>query len=154
MARSVWDDLPDFDRMFDSLARGMMRPFTFRPLLTGSGPSGPYLPSTDILHEDGDVLVRMDLPGIDPKKDVTVSLEQDTLIVRGERKEQKEVQEGAYFRRESARGAFERRIPMPPGIAEDAITASYKEGVLEVRVRDAHKQVEAPKPKQIPVETS
>jgi HSP20 family protein len=154
MARSIWDDLPDFDRMFDSLTRGMMRPFTFRPPLTGSGPSGPYLPSTDILHEDGDVLVRMDLPGVDPSNDVTVSLEQDTLIVYGERKEQKEVKEGAYFRRESARGTFERRIPMPPGITEDAINASYRDGVLEIRVREAAKQVEAPQPKQIPIKTS
>lgn len=154
MARSVWDDLPDLDRMFDSLARGMMRPLTLRPLLTGSGPSGPYLPSTDILHEESDVLIRMDLPGIDPKNDVTVSLEQDSLIVRGERKEQREVKEGGYLRRESARGTFERRIPMPPGISEDAINASYKDGVLEVRVKEAAKQVEASKPKQILVETS
>lgn len=111
----------------------------------------PFLPATDVYAKDGDLIVRVELPGIDPREDVSVQVEGGELVVRGERKQREEVKEEAYYRMEASFGSFERRIPMPEGIDVDAIEAAYTDGVLTVTVPKAAREIEPPRATEIPV---
>jgi len=89
----------------------------------------PYVRVEDFLEEDAYVL-RAEIPGVDPDKDVEVSVENDMLTIRGERHEETKEKN----RREFHYGAFRRTVSLPKGSQADKITASYDDGVLEVRV--------------------
>jgi HSP20 family molecular chaperone IbpA len=80
--------------------------------------------------EDDTYVLRADLPGIDPDKDVEISLEDDVLTIKGERRE--EVKE--RHRQELRYGSFVRSVHLPGNATEGDVTASYADGVLEVRV--------------------
>lgn len=83
---------------------------------------------------DGNTLVvRAELPGIDPDKDVEVTVTEGSLQIKGERQEKKEHKEKDSYRSEFRYGSFVRRLPLPEGVKQEDITASYKDGVLEVR---------------------
>jgi HSP20 family protein len=79
--------------------------------------------------KDGELIVRFDLPGVDPK-DVDVSLEGDTLTLTGERKS---THEGKAYR-EMRYGRFERTLTVPEGVDPAKVQASYTNGVLEIRL--------------------
>jgi HSP20 family protein len=147
--RSFWDDLVELDRPFMDLFRPFALPrwrtrFAFTAEL-------PYMPAADVFSRDGDIVVRVELPGIDPEKDVKVTLEEGVLDIKGERKQEKEIKEEGYYRKESSYGAFERRIPLPSGIKEADIKADYKDGVLEVVVAGGAKALPKPSAKEIPI---
>lgn len=89
----------------------------------------PYVRVEDYLDE-GAYVVRAELPGVDPDKDVEVSVENDMLTIRGERREETKEKN----RREFHYGSFRRTLALPRGANPDLITASYTDGVLEVRV--------------------
>ena len=89
----------------------------------------PYVRIEDYVEGDTYV-VRAEMPGIDPDKDVTVTVDEDRLTISGERREE----EKDKNRRELHYGSFTRTVTLPPGARADAITASYTDGVLEVRV--------------------
>lgn len=89
----------------------------------------PYVRVEDYV-DDGDYVLRAELPGIDPEKDVEVTVENDMLTIRGERRE--ETKDKSH--REFHYGSFRRTITLPKGASADKITASYTDGVLEVRV--------------------
>lgn len=89
----------------------------------------PYVRVEDYL-EEGAYVLRAELPGIDPAKDVEVEVEGDMLHIRGERRE--ETKEKNH--REFHYGSFRRTVSLPKGADADKITASYNDGVLEVRV--------------------
>lgn len=88
-------------------------------------------PAVDVQDEAGKVTVKADLPGID-RKDVEVSVEDGTLIIRGEKKEESKTREKGYVRTERAYGAFYRSIELPVEVDESKVSAQYKDGVLEV----------------------
>jgi HSP20 family protein len=89
----------------------------------------PYVRVEDFL-EEGAYVLRAELPGIDPEKDIEVSIENDLLTIRGERREETKEKN----RREFHYGSFRRTVSLPKGADADQITASYTDGVLEVRV--------------------
>jgi HSP20 family protein len=89
----------------------------------------PYVRVEDFL-EEGAYVLRAELPGIDPEKDIEVSIENDLLTIRGERREETKEKN----RREFHYGSFRRTVSLPKGANADQITASYTDGVLEVRV--------------------
>ncbi|UKA68851.1 Hsp20/alpha crystallin family protein [Arthrobacter sp. FW306-05-C] len=83
---------------------------------------------------DGNTLVvRAELPGIDPEKDVDVTIADGVLSIKAERQEKKEHKDKDSYRSEFRYGSFMRRIPLPSGVQQGDITASYKDGLLEVR---------------------
>ncbi|GAA1118970.1 Hsp20/alpha crystallin family protein [Nesterenkonia jeotgali] len=89
-----------------------------------------FVPAVDA-HRDGeDLVLRADLPGVDPEKDVAVELTGRTLTVSGERRSETEA-EGL---REVRYGSFSRTVTLPGEVSSDAISASYESGVLTVRV--------------------
>ena len=89
----------------------------------------PYVRIEDFM-EEGAYVLRAELPGIDPEQDVEVSVENDMLTIRGERREETKEKN----RREFHYGSFRRTVSLPKGADPAKITASYTDGVLEVRV--------------------
>ncbi len=90
-------------------------------------------PPIESYIKDGNLVVRADVPGLDPK-DIEISILHDVLTIKGERKGEKEVKEKDYLRREVSYGAFERRLSLPEGAAADKIQATFKNGVIEVSI--------------------
>lgn len=84
--------------------------------------------------ENGDIVVRAELPGIDPAKDVHVTLEDDVLTIHAERRDQRTEESEGTRRSEFHYGMLTRRLHVPRGIDPDAIAATYRDGILEVRV--------------------
>lgn len=106
------------------------------------------VPAVDVLTREDDLVVRAELPGL-TEKDVEITLDGRTLIVRGERREEHETKETTYHSREITYGRFERHVPLPEGIDADKIHASLTDGVLEVVVPHAAELTGA---KRIPIE--
>ena len=142
-----WDEMFALERRMDELMR------TFLGTRTTIG-RRPFVPPIDVYEREGDLVVRTELPGLDPVKDVKVRVEDGALVITGERRQKEEVEEKDFYRLETSYGAFTRRVALPEGIDEDTITADYKEGVLEVVVPKAAAQIETPKMKEIPVHTT
>lgn len=89
---------------------------------------------TDMRRENGGLVVTVEMPGIDPEKDVDISIDGDMLTIKGEKTEEKETKDEDRYLRERRFGRFERRIVLPDGVDADAIKASYDKGILTVRV--------------------
>ena len=85
---------------------------------------------------DNDQLVgRAELPGVDPDKDVSVTVDDDILTIKAERSSQTSDKTDSGYRSEFQCGSFPRQLRMPPGTQADQIVAIYKDGVLEIRLR-------------------
>ena len=108
-----------------------------------------WAPAVDIQETENELVVTADLPGID-EKDLDVRVENNTLTIRGERKQEKKVTEGEYLRVERAYGSFTRSFSLPNTVDTGAIKAEYHDGVLTVRMP---KREEA-KPKQVKINVS
>ncbi len=134
-APTSWDPLgladrwADMERLF-SLRPGFFHPFlsTFRNMATGE-----WVPSIDVYKENGNLVVKADLPGI-KKTDIHVSVEHGDLIIQGERKEEKELKQEDLFRVERRTGSFFRRMSLGFEVEPDKVDASFRDGVLEIRV--------------------
>jgi HSP20 family protein len=84
--------------------------------------------------EDGAHFVRAELPGIDPERDVEITITDGLLSVHAERREEKKEKTPHGYRTEFRYGAFARTLPLPAGAREDEVAATYIDGVLEIRV--------------------
>ncbi len=107
---------------------------------------GSWAPSVDIYEQDGSLVLKAELPGIDPK-DVDVHVENNVLTLRGERKLDTEVKRESYHRVERSYGAFSRSFNLPNAVDTEKIKAEFKDGVLRLLLP---KKEEA-KPKQISI---
>lgn len=96
-------------------------------------PSSIRMPSLDVYEEKDSVVVKAELPGL-KKEDVEVNLVGANLTIKGEKKEDKEVKEDDYYRRERSYGSFLRTVALPCEVKSEEIKASFKDGVLEVRM--------------------
>lgn len=147
MALVKWDPFRDIitlrermDRMFeDSLSRFRMPEEATMPTF--------WSPSVDIYETDENIVLKAELPGVD-KKEVSVEVKDNTLILKGERKREKEVKEENYHRVERSFGTFMRSFSLPVSVKQDQVKAKFKDGVLEVTLPKA----EEAKPKQVKVE--
>ncbi|OMC13965.1 heat-shock protein Hsp20 [Mycolicibacter heraklionensis] len=95
-----------------------------------------FSPAAEIIKDGDDAVVRLELPGIDVDKDVTVELVGGRLVVRGERRDEHTETDADNHRtlREVRYGAFRRSFGVPAHVTSEAVTASYDAGVLTVRV--------------------
>lgn len=101
--------------------------------LEGRGGAGMFVPPIEVEQRSDAVVVRTDLPGIDPDQ-INVTVSDGVLNISGERtQEEKEEREG-FVRSERRYGSFYRAIPLPDGADEDNVNASFDNGVLEVTV--------------------
>lgn len=108
---------------------------------------GTWLPPVDVRETKEDVVVTMDIPAVDPKE-VTISIMDDKLTIRGERKKEEETREENYFRSERVHGSFQRTIQLPSEVVGDKAKATYKDGTLKITVPKSEKAM----PKEIKVE--
>ena len=129
----------EMDTLFGSLAR----PF---PMLRPMESEG-WMPALDVYEKENEMVVRLDLPGIE-KKDVKVKVLDDVLIIEGERKLEKKIEEENYLCREAFYGTFTRRIALPNPVEEYEVKATFQNGILEIHVPV---KVETETPKEIPV---
>jgi HSP20 family protein len=118
------------------LARSTTRPF---PALA----TGTWIPRMDVYEQNGNLMIKAELPGMQ-KEDIKVELQEGDLLITGERKAESEVKEEDYYRVERAYGSFYRRLPLPFEAKPEDIKATYKDGVLEVQI---------PKPAQAAADT-
>jgi HSP20 family protein len=107
-----------FDRMFDELTNGRERGWT---------------PAIDVERDDGNLVVRADIPGIKPEE-VKIEVEDDILTVSGEHEERKEKKDKHYMRRERCYGSFSRSMALPAGVDAKKIKAETHNGVVEVAI--------------------
>jgi HSP20 family protein len=92
-----------------------------------------WIPAVDLVEENDEFVLRADLPGL-TEQDVKVELDHNVLTVSGERKAEHEDRKDGHYRLERASGRFARSLRLPEGVDADGITASFDNGVLEVRV--------------------
>jgi len=92
---------------------------------------GEWGPSLDLSETKNDLIVKAEVPGIDPK-DIDISLDKDILTIKGEKKQETEEKEENYHFIERTYGALARSIRLPREVQSDKINASYKNGVLRV----------------------
>lgn len=86
-------------------------------------------------RENGSLVVRVELPGIDPERDVEITVAGDTLCIRAERRERHEATgDGDFYRSEFRYGQFTRTLALPRGVGADEVAADYTDGILEVRL--------------------
>jgi HSP20 family protein len=96
------------------------------------------------IHEDDTLVIRAELPGVDPDKDVEISVSDGVLHIEGRREESKERKEQSSYRSEFHYGTFSRDLALPKGVESKQVKASYHDGILEVRVPWPAPKAEAP----------
>jgi HSP20 family protein len=119
------------DRLFDEWTRE--HPFRWPPF-AGRGWTGARMIPIDEYREEGALVVRAELPGIDPEKDVELTVTDHMLHIEAERREEEQVKEKGYVRHEVRCGSFSRTLPLPENVTEADIAANYKDGMLEIRI--------------------
>lgn len=121
----LFEDLED-------LQREMNRLFDVNfPHLGKKGNGGSWAPAVDVMDEKDHIRVKAELPGM-KKEEIEISLDNNILTIKGEKKEEKEVKEKDYIRSERYYGAFHRAFTLPAGVDAQKVNAVYKDGILEI----------------------
>lgn len=134
--------------LLDELRHELDRFWDWPHLVRGDGEKPTWWPKMDVFERKGQLVVRADLPGM-KKEDVEVAIEEGDLILRGERKEETEVEEETVYRWERNYGSFYRRLPLTFEAKPEEVNATFKDGVLEVTLPLPKK--EKPKARKIAV---
>jgi HSP20 family protein len=140
-----WDPFREYTTLQDRMNRLFQDSLGHEGREESLSTSG-FAPAVDVYEDEHNVTLKIEVPGID-EKDIDVRVENNTLIVHGERKFEKEEKEENYRRIERQYGNFTRVFSLPNTVDSESITADYDKGVLKIRLA---KKAEA-KPKQIKV---
>lgn len=123
----------DFNSLFDHFFNGGMDLSSeFR-----------FAPEMDVSETEQEIIVKADIPGVE-EKDIDVSLTDDLLTVKGEKKMEKEEKEENFYRMERSHGSFQRCIQLPSKVDQEKVKASFKNGVLTITLpknKEADKNV-------------
>jgi len=118
---------------------------------------GLWLPSIESYVKEGKLFIKAELPGIDAK-DLDLSVTERELVIKGERKTEKDEKEKDYSYREISYGSFERRFLLPEGVKTEELKANFNNGILEITVpvpavtKVKKIEIETKEPKQIVAE--
>jgi HSP20 family protein len=132
---------------YDPLASLRAVESAFTRLLTEPQTNRPWAPSVDIYETENELVLKADLPDVDPKE-IDVRVENQTLTIAGERKFETSASDKGYHRIERSYGNFVRSFAVPNSFDTDKINAAYKNGVLTVTLP----KKETAKPRQIKIE--
>lgn len=123
----------DLERMFEGFApRGWLRPFHWeRPFFGELAAMEARMPKVDIIDREGEVLVKAEVPGV-AKEDIEVSVEQNTVTIRGKTRHEEKEEKGDYYRSEIRRGSFSRTVALPRDVDGSQAKATFKDGMLEL----------------------
>ena len=138
--RDVSDIQSEVNRLFDS--------FFGRPSQVGAM-ERVWAPAVDMYETKDELVVTAELPGLN-EKDIHLSISGDVLTLRGERTWNQEVKQESYYRGERWFGKFERSVPLPMPVQADKVSASYRDGVLTVKLP----KVEEIKAKEIKIDVA
>lgn len=94
---------------------------------------GGWNPSVDMIDRQDEVVLRADLPGME-QKDIDVTVQDNMITIRGERKEEREEKDKDYYCCERTFGTFTRTMALPPSVDPEGVKATFKNGILEVRL--------------------
>jgi HSP20 family protein len=128
----------EMDRMMESFfPRGWMRPFRWEL------PHWPELrelrmPKVDVIDRADQVVVKAEVPGVD-KKDLEVSMTENTVTIKGKTSHEEKEEKGDYYRCEISRGAFTRTVALPSDIDTAKAKASFRDGILELTIPKVEK---------------
>lgn len=125
-----WDPFGELTNLRSQMNRFFDHTFR-RGFLTGAEPFGPRI---DLYQTDQEVVATAELPGIESKDDVEISLTPDSLSLRGELKRSHDVGDENFFHAERYYGSFSRTLPLPAEVKPDEARASYRNGILEIRM--------------------
>ena len=135
----------EMDKLFGDFdfGRGWLPPAIAR----GAG-SGLWAPQIEMFEQEGQLIVRADLPGL-TKDDVNVEINEDAITIEGERTSKQEENREGFYRSERSYGKFYRRLPLPEGVEPENVNATFRDGVLEITM-DAPKRTES-KPRKVEI---
>ena len=127
-----WRERKEVDHLRREMDRLFDRFFDLKPMRF-SGEEDYFMPSVDVSETEKDVLVKAELPGMDAK-DFEVSVQGRLLSIRGERKHETEEKSEHFHRVERSYGSFSRSVELPAEVDEAGVEATYKRGVLSLRM--------------------
>ncbi len=129
-----WDPFSELREMQREMARLYDR-FLGKEIPVSEIGYGEWMPLVESYIKDNNLVFKCELPGVNPK-DVEVSFDENTrqLIIKGERKMEKDTKDEDYIYRELAYGGFERRFALPEGVKTDQLKAKFTNGILEIMV--------------------
>jgi HSP20 family protein len=137
--RNLMEMQQEMNRLFDDF---MSR----RP---EAGESAVWIPAVDVSETEDAIKVMVEAPGVE-KEDIKISVQNNVLTIRGEKKMERETSEENYHRIERVYGTFYRALELPTVVQADQVKASFKDGVLTVSIPKS----EEVKPKEIPIENA
>jgi HSP20 family protein len=120
-----WDPFREFNTLSDRMAKYLPKDWDLAQSTTA------WNPSVDIFENDNEIIVKAELPGM-TAKNIEIKLENNVLLLKGERRFEKEAKEENYHRIEREYGNFSRAFSLPASINAEKVTAAYKDGVLKV----------------------
>lgn len=135
---SRFTPLDEVERLFDRLMpRSWMRPMTWNWPLWGHNIEEQFqnirVPQMDVIDRDKEILIRVEVPGVE-KKEIDISVTDNALSIKGNTRREVSEEKDDYYRCEISQGNFSRSITLPSGVDSSKISASLKDGVLEVNL--------------------
>jgi HSP20 family protein len=135
------------ERMFEDFFR---RPFSLLgPSRWPAAEIEEMTPAVDLFEEKDDVVVKAELPGM-KKENINVDFRDGTLTISGEKKQEEKIEKKDYYRFERSYGSFSRSLRLPTDVQTDKAKASFKDGILEVRIPKTEEAKK--KGRKIPIE--
>ena len=119
------------NELFDDFFKDFEGAFSGSPWTALARSAGTATPRVDVSETDEEVSVTADLPGLE-EKDISVTLDNDVLTIRGSRKDEREEKKKNYHLMERSYGEYQRSILVPGSVDKDKVKASFKNGVLKV----------------------
>lgn len=149
MAITKWAPFGAFTELEQEM-QTLLDHFGGRPWLEGFG----WRPDTDIYRDDTNLVVEVDLPGIDPSGDVHLHVVENVLRIEGEKCESSAIDDANRYLRERRCGRFSRSVMLPDGVDTAAVTAHYENGTLTVRIPIPETAPDGDHPYEIPVDAA
>ena len=133
--REMLSTLSEMEQWFEDALHRPFFGFHRLPLanLLGERRSGDFVPSVDVFDEGNELVIKAELAGI-KREDIKVELSGNTLTLRGEKRGEEKVERKDYYRLEQSYGTFSRTRGLPEGVNVEQVKASYKDGLLEIRI--------------------
>lgn len=133
MALTLFDTLAPLARFDEDFGRMMRRVM--------QSPVADFVPAVDVVHDGEKTVITLEIPGIDPEKDLDIEVSSGRLTVSGTKRETREIRdEDRYIAREIRTGSFERVFGLPEGVTSEDVEAEYKDGQLSLTVREPAKK--------------
>lgn len=150
MKWSPMKELEDMRRDMERLFEEFFEPMRRRRRWWGRPVSGGVMiPNIELYDRKNEIVLKAEIPGVD-KKDIDLTITENSLTIKGETKRTEEVKEEDFYASEISYGSFSRTIPLPVDVESDKAKATYKDGILEIVIP---KKEEA-KPKEIKVDVA